>query len=849
VSSSTASSTNKRRRQRLPAADAAATRAPAALYALVFLSGAAALGYELLWIRRIAVFHGATAPAAAAALAAFFAGMGLGSHLLGRVAPRLRRPLRAFAVLEIVTGLAARCVDPLLGAAQPALVLSDARGDTAVIPLALKVVVAAAAVLVPATAMGGTLPVLAQFVAPRGVSLGVRAGALYAVNTFGGCLGAMVMPMVLLPALGGTGALAAVIVISLLVATGALLLDRGASAEAPRAAAESPIVRRAGASAETLVVAASSGTIVLAFEALASRAFALIHENSVHSFATVVAVLLAGLAGGAAASRSALRRGAVPGAIVSLGWAGAGVWIVTLPALFVSWTGLAYLTDARLFAHELHVALVAAAVLLVPGLLLGLPLPALLQEAGGGERDGGPAAGAVLAANTAGAVAGPLIALFAVAPAAGLWTSIALLGACLTLAAILAARTSAPSIRRVSAAAVVAAIAAFVVTSPGSLPALKLAAGDRLLHLSEGAFGSVAVVEHDGHRRIKLNNFYVLGGSHAAGDERLQGHMPLLLHPRPDRVAFLGLGTGISFSAIRFHPVREALALELVPEVADAARDWFGASNLDVLADPRATVRRDDARSYVGATRRRFDVVVGDLVVPWRRGEASLYTRESFAAVRRVLAPGGLYCQWIPLYQISEAEFDGIAASFLDVFPETTLWRGDFSAGQAAVALIGHTSPLDASRVDDRSRALMSNPDRSNPFLSHPAGLWLYFVGPLDPADPRLRSAVRNRDANPWIELAGASLHLRIQSGEAKPFVGRPLEDRLDAIRAASTAGTAAASLQPEHLAWRDRGAEIWTASLLSFEGDNESADRLARGAIAQLPREIQMAVVGESGR
>ena len=56
------------------------------------------------------------------------------------------------------------------------------------------------------------------------------------------------------------------------------------------------------------------------------------------------------------------------------------------------------------------------------------------------------------------------------------------------------------------------------------------------------AFGSVAVVEHDGYRRIKLNNYYVLGGSHAAGDERLQGQIPLLLHPRPERVAFLGLG-------------------------------------------------------------------------------------------------------------------------------------------------------------------------------------------------------------------------------------------------------------------------------------------------------------------
>jgi hypothetical protein len=120
-------------------------------------------------------------------------------------------------------------------------------------------------------------------------------------------------------------------------------------------------------------------------------------------------------------------------------------------------------------------------------------------------------------------------------------------------------------------------------------------------------------------------------------------------------------------------------------------------------------------------------------------------------------------------------------------------------------------------------------------------------VGPLDAADRRFRSARRNRDANPWIELAGPSLQLRIQSGAARPFIGRPLKDRLDALRSASLAGTAAASLTAEPIEWRERGAEIWTASLLSFEGDNAAADRLALGAIGRLPGEIQAAVLGPS--
>ncbi len=718
---------------------------------------------------------------------------------------------------------------------QPVLAwLSDAPGDNAALQLAVKVAVAIISVLVPATAMGGTLPVLAQFVASRAESLGVRAGGLYAVNTLGACAGALAVPAVLLPSLGATGALRAAITINLLVAAGALLLDwlRGASplglpatrslallrarslnAPATREPASPRPSKRVQArrpSRGTLVFAAASGAITLALEALASRAFALVHENSVYSFATVVAVLLAGLAGGAALARSALQRGMASRALASAGWAGAGVWMVLLPALFVRATGLDYLRGGGLLTHETHLALLAGAALLVPGMLLGLALPALMQEEGDVEREGGPAVGAILAANTAGAILGPLVALFALAPSVGLWTAVSMLGACSSLCAVIAARGAGRTIRRTVVSALVVAIVAFFVTAPASLPRLKLSGRDRLLHLSEGAFGSVAVVAQNGHRRIKLNNFYVLGGTHAAGDERLQGHIPLLLHPQPQRVAFLGLGTAISFSAIRFHPIREALALELVPEVADAARDWFGDANLDVLADPRVRVRAEDARSYVGATRDRFDVVVGDLVVPWRRGESSLYTRESFEAVRRVLAPGGLYCQWIPLSQISEAEFDGIAASFLDVYPQTTLWRGDFRAGEAAVALIGHTNPdaLDAARADARSRALMANPDRSNPYLSHQAGLWLYFVGPTRRRGPALsfRAAQSGREPVGGAGESAAAPADPERRGEAVHRQAAEGPSRRHTLRAAHRNGGGVAAGRTHRVARTGRG-------------------------------------------
>ena len=73
---------------------------PAALPVLFFVSGPLALVYEVLWQRRFALLFGGGATAAAAVLAAYFAGLGAGSHVFGRSAAGAARPLRAGAPTE-----------------------------------------------------------------------------------------------------------------------------------------------------------------------------------------------------------------------------------------------------------------------------------------------------------------------------------------------------------------------------------------------------------------------------------------------------------------------------------------------------------------------------------------------------------------------------------------------------------------------------------------------------------------------------------------------------------------------------------------------------------------------------
>jgi hypothetical protein len=196
------------------------------------------------------------------------------------------------------------------------------------------------------------------------------------------------------------------------------------------------------------------------------------------------------------------------------------------------------------------------------------------------------------------------------------------------------------------------------------------------------------------------------------------------------------------------------------------------------------------------------------------------------------------------MFQLTPEEFGSIAATFLDVFPSAILWRGDFQAGEPAMALMGLTSgePIDPEAVAARARALSGRPDPSVPYLADPAGVWVFLVGALSPAMPPLAGAPRSRDGRPVVELGSAASHVA-RGGIS--FTGERLRPFVEAVTRRDIAGTPLERLGPQHLAWRAAGAKIWEASLLSLAGRNQEADALAIEAIGTLPLPIRQAVLG----
>ena len=176
--------------------------------------------------------------AAAAVLAAYFAGLGLGSYVLGRLLAQVRRPLRVYAGLEALVAAGALVSFPLASAAAPLAVLTTGGVAPATLRPLMEALAAFATLALPTFAMGGTLPVLARLSDASGRRLGLGVGLLYAVNTAGAALGALAVPLVVLPLLGARGGLLAAVIANVAVAAIAWTMDgpslNGSESEASR---------------------------------------------------------------------------------------------------------------------------------------------------------------------------------------------------------------------------------------------------------------------------------------------------------------------------------------------------------------------------------------------------------------------------------------------------------------------------------------------------------------------------------------------------------------------------------------------------------------------------------------
>lgn len=684
------------------------------VYALVFLSGAAALVYEVVWGRQLATFLGITGHAHTVVLATFMAGLALGSRVLGAVADRVRRPLALFGVLEAgigAFGVAAMWLVPKLQTVYGEWAHGLPPGGAPA--QALRLAMAATALLIPTFLMGGTLPALVRGLERRHHAVAVALGRLYGANTLGAAFGALVAGYLLLPALGTRGALTTAVAANLVVAAAVLWPRRPPTAEraASKRRSDHPpvLVSHPGDRGVVLTVLALSGFAALAAQLAWVRALTLVLGSSVYAFSLTLGAFLTGLALGSLVyatvlasrldRRRALRWAAGLEALVGVAMIAGLPLIGRLPELFLAGYG-AGVQQSFALLQGWTLAL-AWSVLLVPTLALGALFPLLTGLATRGPGRVGRDVGSAAAVNSVGTIAGAALAGLTLLPAVGVnGTLIAAGGIHVAAAGLVWLRAGESPRHTVRVAQATAALALFalvaaalppwdraVMTSGPFINAARIfdvpegesfrdwiRGRNRVLYYAEGADGNVSVRDVGEERLLVING--KTDGSRL-GDRKTQlvvGYLPLLAHPDPGSVLVIGMGTGMTAAAVAADPaVGEIDVLELSSEVVEASR-FFLPENRGVLLDPRTRLLHADARNYLHTTDRLYDVIVAEPSNPWISGVSNLFTREFFHLALQRLALGGVMSQWFHTYAMSAEDLRTILATYERVFPYVSVW-------------------------------------------------------------------------------------------------------------------------------------------------------------------------------
>jgi len=664
---------------------------------LFFVSGAAGLLYQVSWARQLGGLLGYTVYTSAYTLFSFMVGMALGYWSAGRrFTPR---PLFWYGVLEIVVAMWSCVVPALLHAAAPTFIGSTDSGPLNV--YAISQILFCLLLLLPATVcLGATWPMIVRFfsIDIRGASkeTTTRTPSLswgYAVNTAGAIFGSVFGATVLLVKAGVISTSYIGAALSTFCGLSAILLSRKFENEpsTSRRSVQTEIETTARIPMHWWSLVCLSGCGILALEVLYFRLFSLVFHNSAYSFGLVIAIFLFALAVGAAASgHLVLRMSATTMAASACAYGGLCIGLSLI--IFVRATNFSYFLTDSFQTYLIKGAGLVGIVVLVPIVFLGMILPAswqALKEAALSPKQ----VSQLTALSTVSGAVGSLSASF-ILPRLGLWMSFALVASVFLAAGIVLFLRIGPRIHLllIFASLLVIGLAGWDTSRNAS----TLSPGSTLIRRWETAYGWIDLISTtESSFEIHQNLHYGFGSTtRSVRRDYRQGHLPLLLHRDAQSVLFLGMGTGQTASASLQHVKLKSITVcELIPEAVEAARNLE--TNRGLLSDPKVRIHIGDARKFLRDSGNRYDVIVSDLFVPWESHTGYLYTVEQYRAGLRALNEGGLFCQWLPVYQMGSDDFEMIANSFATVFPFTTLWWAELDSDRAVIGLIGSREPLD----------------------------------------------------------------------------------------------------------------------------------------------------------
>ena len=656
---------------------------------LYFLSGLASLAYEILWVRMLSLEFGVSIFGVVVTVAVFMLGLGLGSLLGLRTLSRIKKPLLVLAALELAIAVFSIAIPEIFQVLLQ--LLPQQTSPSLSLWYFWQFLFTGLILLLPAFLMGFGFPVVLNVCRKLETSLEL----IYAVNTLGAAAGAL-LPLLLLPLVGWGNSLYIVASVSVVVAAIAGLLFV-TTKTLPEETEKLPAISKQAYG--VLLAYAGIGACALMLEIGWTRLFGMLFLRTEYVLAIILSVFLMGTAVGSYISSRFARQSwfsALP--VIAAILVVLGLWLLPVINSSVNTQSMSGF-ETVLLTQAMIVVLLTLPVTIIFGAWLPL-LNRRLGYAGlGGAR--------LYGVNSVGAAIGTLIAGFVLTPAIGTYAVIvisALLLMIFSMAWIPVKRT----------------LVYIVVVAVVAIPVYQMVPVSHLvphrhpdtkdLYYYEDALSITHVIEQQDGQRLLLADLQRMDASSdpaSVHSQRNQARLPLILHPSPNSILFLGLGTGISVSASLGYSDLKRTAVELSRGAIHATGQWFQKVNNNV--QHHTTIIRDDARRFLKIDTGSYDIIVGDLFHPDLVGRSALLSKQQFQRVKQRLNNDGIFVQWLALNQFDRKSLDIVLRTFKRVFPDAILFLDAFRL--AMVGINGELKGLSAaleniSRLDQEGQAI-----------------------------------------------------------------------------------------------------------------------------------------------
>ena len=663
--------------------DAAPSSVPVRLLVAVFVSGAAGLMYQLVWMRSFSLVIGSAHTAVAAVLAAYMGGLAIGGLLGARWASRLASPLRAFAGLEGAVALFA-LVFPFALQAAAGIVSSwlgsgaELATDAGWLQATVYGASSALAIAAPTICMGATLPVLVQGSLGRVGSPPTWLAQLYGVNTLGAAVGAGAGGFLLLPNLGLSASTWSAALLNLMAAALVLVGPSRKPVQPESLPAKRQPTKRHPAKGDSEVSAPSDRNawpFVLAAFLISAASFSLevfwarllshLLGGTMQGFASMLCVTLLGIgAGGILAQRST--RLAADGRrwlILSL--------VVAAVAVIGAYGLLSMVAGDGL--HAVPTLVVVLLAILPSSIAFGLSFPLLVRCGARYGEEYPRVTGWIFAASTTGAMVGALVTANVLLPAIRFE---GVLSAAVGTLLLVIAGLAWPVASRTQRIAVLSGVLIAVVGMSWYLPAPREILGSSAVDSAQPTEERFLAVGRAATIQIQERGFGLLlrgdglpealvsriGSPPGLDDQVWLGTLGAMSRPDARSMLVVGLGGGVTLEGIP--PTIDKIdVVEIEPRVLEANRFIADERRHDPLRDGRVRVVLNDARNALQRTSYQYDIIVSQPSHPWTPASANLYSREFLASAKRRLTADGVFVQWMNAGFVSEELFRSLVAT------------------------------------------------------------------------------------------------------------------------------------------------------------------------------------------